>query len=913
MAEINQIFPADEAKKVIEVGNAITQADNALIKYTQDLDKLIEKINKQDVSFKDLIEVQKKVAKTTEDIDRVGKKLAQSEQALNDIQDKRQKAIISNREETKKHTRELQLNDKATKALKGSYDAISASLSKNLVKYKNMSAAQREGTKSGKLLEAQIKRERAELSKLDQRLGNHTRNVGNYKGAILSSARSLLGAFGLVGGVTMFAKVMKDAFGTIRSFTKENAVLAGVLGTTRDQVTQLTDQAVQLGSIYPVTASDVTKLQVSYARLGFTQSEIINLTEATIQGSIALNSSLDKTATLVGAVVKAFNNLGTEDSGKVIDILTKATQRSSLSFESLEVALPKVAAAANALNIDLETVSAQLGIAQDATLDASISGTSLRNIYLELSNKGLTLDQALAKINNSSNRLSASFDLFGKRGAIVGLALADNIDKTAELEAELRKSGGTAERVANEQMNTLDGSIKSLQSSWEKLILSFKNSEGVFKSVIKAFSDTIDLFTEDRISGWSKYWEFVTLGFGEGAQEQLDHLKRLDKAVAKSASYQVFYYLEKHREELENQGKFGRKQIEYLEKVIKEKAAAEEKAAADKKIREENAIKQAEVEKLALEKEANEKRQKEEEKANKKILESRKKLFEDIIKAKRQATEDISKENEKRVEDEINFDDEQQQARLDNLIKNNIDFGEETLKQSKDLKEKQAELEQAEYDRRLELYSSLTESISQSFFDFAAGNKDALKEGAKAVVVTALEVLKAQTQMAIVGATVQSLAQPDSVATFGVTGLARAAVLTGLIEAAFALTQGLVSGFAEGTENAPNRFVAGEKGRELMYLKTGEIMMVDKPTYFEGNKYKGATIKSNPETEKIIAKAQNSNNFVFDTADLKNEMKLVRLAIEKRPVNITDKRGSIIGKQSGNYREIYINRLKNGR
>ena len=43
----------------------------------------------------------------------------------------------------------------------------------------------------------------------------------------------------------------------------------------------------------------------------------------------------------------------------------------------------------------LDETLALLGIAQDATLDASISGTSLRNIFLELSKKGLTLNEAL--------------------------------------------------------------------------------------------------------------------------------------------------------------------------------------------------------------------------------------------------------------------------------------------------------------------------------------------------------------------------------------------------------------------------------------------------------------------------------------------------------------------------------------
>ena len=95
-----------------------------------------------------------------------------------------------------------------------------------------------------------------------------------------------------------------------------------------------------------------------------------------------------------------------------------------------------------------------------------------------------------------------------------------------------------------------------------------------------------------------------------------------------------------------------------------------------------------------------------------------------------------------------------------------------------------------------------------------------------------------------------------------------------------------------------------------MMLKTGEIMMVDRPTYFEGNQFKGATIKSNPETERIISKAQKSGNFVFDTKKIQKGLSRVEMAIKKKPVSITDNSGKIIGKQSQSYREIYLSRLK---
>lgn len=86
------------------------------------------------------------------------------------------------------------------------------------------------------------------------------------------------------------------------------------------------------------------------------------------------------------------------------------------------------------------------------------------------------------------------------------------------------------------------------------------------------------------------------------------------------------------------------------------------------------------------------------------------------------------------------------------------------------------------------------DAMAQSIFDLAAGGEDALREAGKNILLFALDMLKMQAQIAIAGATIQSLAQPDSVATFGATGLIRAAILAGLIEVAFAGVKGLVSG-----------------------------------------------------------------------------------------------------------------------
>lgn len=917
MPEVSSIFPKNEAEEVVKVGKAIQQTDDALLKFTNDLDNLIKKLNQQEVSFKDLVEIQKKVAKTTQDIDKVGKQLVQTEEKLKQIQDTRTESVIKNRVEIQKQTKEIKDKIKAsqadklvTEAQNGAYDKIAKSLSSNIAKWKQMTKEERENTKAGRDLTKTIQRQDSQLKKLDSQIGRSQRHVGDYGRALGGVARNLLGAFGVVGGLAMFAKVLKDAFSTVREFTKENAVLAGVLGTTRDQVEKLTEQAVSLGSQYPILASEVTKLQVSYARLGFTQAEIIDLTEATIQGSIALNSSLDDTATLVGAVVKAYSSLGTSDSVKIIDQLTLSTQRSSLSFESLEIALPKVAGAASALNESLSGTLSKLAIAQDATLDASVAGTSLRNIYLEITKKGLTYDEALEKINNSSNKLNTAFELFGKRGAIVGLALANNIEKAAELKKEFDETGGVAEAVAKEQMDTLDGSIKSLQSSWEKMILGFRESDGVWRKVIDSATQFIDTFSDKRISGINKFIELSTLGFWDLATQQQQALSQLEKRIAKSNSRQIQYTLDLHREELENGGKFEKAKLQLLEKALIDKREAEKAAAEDKAKRDKKAQQDAELQKLAAEREASEKSEKErlaaEKKANKEIEEERTRHNNELRKIDEKIVADTSKFLAKeRVEKETES----------NEIRTNLEL--DALDKFKEINEQRvdADLAYADKVRDIEEQKRIAKLDTLDAIRFIAGEETTIGKAATAAMQ--IEAIRQNLiSLGIIGAKqAEGVAKSAAAAPFpfNIPLIAGTVAQFVSILSLFKKSESAVAAFATGTDNAPSEFVAGEKGRELIHLKTGELIMADNATYFKGQEYKGATVYTNAETEKIIAQSSKGNNFVFDDSGLKKELQLTRKAIQNKPIAITDNSGKIIGKQGKNYREIYLNRLRNGR
>jgi hypothetical protein len=146
--------------------------------------------------------------------------------------------------------------------------------------------------------------------------------------------------------------------------------------------------------------------------------------------------------------------------------------------------MASVAPAAKAAGISLEETTSLLGVLVNNGIDASTAGTALRGILLDSAKAGRTLEESLELVNNSTNKNATSFDLFGKRGAVVAQVLAENIDKAKDLEVAFENSGGAAKRMAETQLDTLEGRTKLLSSAWEGFVLSLDSGEGLVSKLV---------------------------------------------------------------------------------------------------------------------------------------------------------------------------------------------------------------------------------------------------------------------------------------------------------------------------------------------------------------------------------------------------------------------------------------------
>ena len=288
-----------------------------------------------------------------------------------------------------------------------------------------------------------------------------------------------------------------EAIQKITSFEAANASLAAVLGTTHDGVQRLTEDAKRLGEVTEYSASQVTMMQTELAKLGFNEQEILDSTQYILQFATATGSDIPAAAKLAGAALRAFDG-DTSETQRYVSAMAVATTKSALDFNYLESSMSTIAPVAKAFGFTIEDTTALLGTLANSGFDASSAATATRNILLNLADSSGKLAQALGKPITSLDELAPALQTLQEKGVSLNEAL-ELTDKRsvaafetflngASAITELRDSitgvGDDLAAMQQTKLNTVEGSVKLLQSAWEGLMLQFYDSKSFFKSAV---------------------------------------------------------------------------------------------------------------------------------------------------------------------------------------------------------------------------------------------------------------------------------------------------------------------------------------------------------------------------------------------------------------------------------------------
>lgn len=433
--------------------------------------------------MKDLQSSTKKTRTELKNLEKAGKTGSQEYQNLTKTLKDQEKTLTECRDKYNKLQSAISLENKTLAELRNHLKLTQAALSKAVP-----------GTENWKKLNAEVQKTKARLKEL-------TSQAGQTKGALekLSSVKAgALAAFAAIAGAI---RGVAKAFQKIMDFEQANANLSTIIGKNVKDIEALTYSAMGLGRTTEYTASQVTLLQTELAKLGFKENSIMDMQEAVLHFATAIGTTLPEAAAMAGATLRMFG-LNAKDTEDTLAVLTAGANNSALSFTYYQTAMATVGPVAKTFGFSLRDTVALLGTLANAGFDASSAATATRNILLNLADSSGKLAVALGKsvstfpelmdglktLKAQGVDLNTTLELTDKRSVSAFNTFLDGADAALELRDSLDDVNGVLKKTAEERINTVEGSVKLLQSAWEGLILSFKDSSGVIK-------DTIDWLT----------------------------------------------------------------------------------------------------------------------------------------------------------------------------------------------------------------------------------------------------------------------------------------------------------------------------------------------------------------------------------------------------------------------------------
>lgn len=500
-------YTEEIARLKVQIGNLKTELNGLLTS----LEKAKSATRGSGKETRQYVAAQKQAKQTTD-------RLTQTEQEIIRAKLRRQEA-----------TKQVRLEERAKiqieKAAKGSTERYTAGVRRLEQRLKKVNQTTKAGRAEAKRLKRAIDRVNGAITQQSSALTQQRRNIGNYKsalGGLGSSLKSMAGMFLGVGAAMAGLRKLGGTVKTFAEFEQATANLASVSQATSDEMLKLSQTAREVGGSSIFTAKQVVDLQTALAKLGFTTKEIDASTDAISKLAAATGEDLALSAEIGAKTLRGFQ-LDASESSRVVDVMAASFTKSGLSLQTFQDSMKSVSAVAASTGNSLEFTTAILGKVVDNGVEASTAGSQLRNIFLELEKQGLTLGEAMEQIRNSSQSSKTAMDLFGKRAAPVALIMSKNEESIKGFAKELENSGGIAERMANKQLDTLQGKTKILNSAWESLSITLNQSGGFMKNLVGGLTDVV-----------SSVDEYLQQPLSEKMKEEQIQLNGLVSAIQKS-------------------------------------------------------------------------------------------------------------------------------------------------------------------------------------------------------------------------------------------------------------------------------------------------------------------------------------------------------------------------------------------
>lgn len=355
----------------------------------------------------------------------------------------------------------------------------------------------------------------------------------------------------------------KDAVKAAMDFDKQMSEVASVAGATPAQLAKMSDEALRLGAVFPVSATDAAKAMTELGKAGFTTDQILAASTGTVQLASATHYSMADSATVLANAINQFG-LKAADAGRVTDLLAAAANSSAVDVKDLAKTFEYVGPVAQAAGFSIEDVAKATSVMGNAGIKGSSAGTGLKAVLSSLVNPGdkaaaafkelgysvtgadgkiKPLQSQLTELREKFKGLSAQqqVDLATK---IVGvnhfsklLAVMNATDESFnQVSTSIDNASGAGARMAAVMNDNLAGAVENLKGSFETLqIKAGKAFQPILKDlanlgslILNKLTPYVDIFAKKFQTGYLqvlttskevfKSWDLFRASFTSGFQ-----------------------------------------------------------------------------------------------------------------------------------------------------------------------------------------------------------------------------------------------------------------------------------------------------------------------------------------------------------------------------------------------------------
>lgn len=361
-----------------------------------------------------------------------------------------------------------------------------------------------------------------EVKNLDKAHKNLSFTVGN----MLKKSATIVPIWMAIRNVYMSVfSLIQNSMRFLVEWETTMASIAVVGGGTKEQLNNLSDALLGLGSAMGTSMKDLGEGARLWAQQGKSYSEIIPLMKTTASLSKITGRSMTESVEDITSVMKSFN-MTAEDSMKIVDSLVAIDLKFAITTDVLVAAVKKVGPVASQMNISFEKLLGVITATHVATRASGDEiGNAWRTIFTRMTTQSRDAIQSLADIPvyidkfgtatkentgsfrswedildelaikyknlNDTNKAALAEALSGTRQISKMMSAFQHWGEGMDASLAALLSYGKGQNAINILLDTAESKTKKLENSWLRLVEVFLSTDA-YKQVL----DFLDAFVQ---------------------------------------------------------------------------------------------------------------------------------------------------------------------------------------------------------------------------------------------------------------------------------------------------------------------------------------------------------------------------------------------------------------------------------